>query len=70
MMPVSGAIMIAGSKTPGGKNNMLTLLVGFVGMVFVPALILSLVLTRLKKKTVEFLPQEDNLPFRMSSDIK
>ena len=49
---------------------MLTLLIGFVGMVLVPALILSLILTRLKKAPIEFPIQEDNLRFRMSSDIK
>jgi len=49
---------------------MLTLLVGFVGMVLIPALILSLILTRLKKVPTEFPLQEDNLRFRISSDIK
>ncbi len=49
---------------------MLTLLVGFVGMVLIPALILSLILNRLKKAPMEFPLQEDNLRFKISSDIK
>jgi hypothetical protein len=56
--------------TFGGITNMLTFLVGFVGMVLIPALILSLIMTRLIKSPVEFPPQEDNLRFKISSDTK
>ena len=49
---------------------MLTLVAGFVGMVLVPALILSLILTRLKKNPMDLPLQEDDLRFRMSSEIK
>ena len=49
---------------------MLTLVVGFVGMVLLPALILSLVMNRLNKAPSEFHLQENNLRFRISSDAK
>lgn len=49
---------------------MLTLVLGFVGMVLLPALILSLVMPRLNKAPSEFPLQEDDLRFRISSDVK
>jgi len=49
---------------------MLTLLVGFIGMVLIPALILSLIMARLNKSPVEFPLQEDNLRFKISTDSK
>ena len=49
---------------------MFTLLAGFVGMVLIPALILSLVMTRLNKTPAEFPLQEDNMPFTISSDTE
>jgi hypothetical protein len=49
---------------------MMTLLVGFVGMVLIPALILSLIMTWLNKSPAEFPLQEDNLRFKISSDTK
>jgi len=49
---------------------MLTLLVGFVGMVLAPALILSIILTRLKKNPMDLALHEENLRFKISPDIK
>jgi hypothetical protein len=54
----------------GGIVKMVTLVVGFVGMVLVPALILSLILTRLNKTSTELPLHEDNLKFRISSGTK
>ena len=47
---------------------MLTLLLGFVGIVLLPALILALIMSRLSKEPVEFPLQEDNLPFKITTD--
>jgi hypothetical protein len=47
---------------------MLTLLLGFVGLVLLPALILSLIMSRLSKDPVEFPLQEDNLRFKITTD--
>ena len=49
---------------------MVTLVIGFVGMVLVPALILSLIITRFKKTSPEPHLHEDNLRFRISSGTK
>lgn len=49
---------------------MLTLLGGFIGMVLLPALILSLVLTRLNKAPVEFPFRDENMRFKISPDVK
>ena len=49
---------------------MLTLVVGFLGMVLLPALILSLVMARFNKAPSELPFQEDDLRFRISSDAK
>jgi hypothetical protein len=49
---------------------MVTLVIGFVGMVLVPALILSLIITRFKKTSSEPHLHEDNLRFRISSGTK
>jgi hypothetical protein len=47
---------------------MLTLLFGFVGIVLLPALILSLIMSRFSKDPVEFPVQEDNLRFKITTD--
>lgn len=49
---------------------MVTLVIGFVGMVLVPALILSLIITRVNKNSSEAHLHEDNLRFRISSGTK
>lgn len=49
---------------------MLTLLVGFVGMILIPALILSLILGRVSRAPAEFPVGEDNLRFKLSSSSK
>ncbi len=49
---------------------MIILIIGFVGMVLLPALVLSLVMGRLNKAPSEYHLQEDNLRFRISSDVK
>ena len=49
---------------------MLTLVVGFIGMVLFPALILSLFMARFNRAPSEFPLQEDDLRFRISSDAK
>ena len=54
----------------GGSYKMLTLVVGFIGMVLLPALILSLVMARFNRAPSEFPLQEDDLRFRISSDAK
>ena len=51
----------------GGIDKMVTLVIGFVGMVLVPALILSLIITRFKKTSSDVHLHEDNLRFRISS---
>jgi hypothetical protein len=54
----------------GGIDKMVTLVIGFVGMVLVPALILSLIITRVNKNSSEAHLHEDNLRFRISSGTK
>lgn len=49
---------------------MLTLLIGFVGMVLLPALILSLVLNRLNKIPAEFPLRDESRRFTISPDVK
>lgn len=47
---------------------MLTLLLGFIGIVLLPALILSLIMTRFSNKQKDFPVQEDNLRFKITID--
>jgi hypothetical protein len=47
---------------------MITLLLGFIGIVLLPALILSLIMTRLSKDQKDFSFQEDNLRFKITTD--
>lgn len=47
---------------------MLTLLLGFIGIVLLPALLLSLIMSRLGKDPTEFPFQEDNTRFKISAD--
>ena len=47
---------------------MLTLLLGFIGIVLVPALLLSLIMSRLSKDQTEFPFQEDQTRFRITAD--
>jgi hypothetical protein len=49
---------------------MLTLVFGFVGMVLLPALILSLIMNRFTKAASEITLQEENLRFKISSDAE
>lgn len=47
---------------------MFTLLFGFIGIVLFPALILSLIMSRLSRDQFEFPFQEDNTRFKISAD--
>jgi hypothetical protein len=47
---------------------MLTLLFGFIGIVLLPALLLSLIMSRLSKDQTEFPFQEDHTRFRITAD--
>ena len=47
---------------------MLTLLFGFIGIVLLPALILSLIMSRLNRDRMEFPFQEDNTRFKITVD--
>ena len=54
---------------------MLTLIVGFVGIVLMPALILSLIMgriqrARIQKSPVDLYLHEDSLKFKMSPHVK
>lgn len=49
---------------------MTTLLIGFVGIVFIPALILSFILTKLNKPKSDYGFKDDSLTFTISSDSK
>lgn len=46
---------------------MLTLLLGFIGIVLLPALILSLIMTRFCNNQKDFPFQEDNLRFKITT---
>ena len=47
---------------------MLTLLLGFIGIVLLPALVLSLIMSRLGKNQMDFPFPEDNTRFKISAD--
>lgn len=47
---------------------MLTLFLGFIGIVLFPALILSLIMSRLSKDQTEFPFQEDAPRFKITAD--
>jgi len=47
---------------------MLTLLLGFIGIVLIPALVLSMIMSRLGKDRTEFPFQEDNTRFKITAD--
>jgi hypothetical protein len=47
---------------------MLTLLLGFIGIVLLPALILSLIMSRFCNYQKDFPFQEDNLRFKITTD--
>lgn len=49
---------------------MASLLFGFVGMVLIPALILSLIMGKLQKSPSDYGFQEESLKFTISSDPK
>ncbi|MGD9365290.1 MAG: hypothetical protein PVH87_06305 [Desulfobacteraceae bacterium] len=49
---------------------MASLLLGFVGMVLIPALILSLIMGKLHKSPTDYGFQEESLRFTISSDTK
>jgi hypothetical protein len=46
---------------------MLTLLFGFIGIVLLPALVLSLVMSRLSKDKLDFPFQEENVRFKITA---
>jgi hypothetical protein len=47
---------------------MLTLLFGFIGIVLLPALILSLIMSRLSKDQTDYSFQEDHTRFKITAD--
>lgn len=47
---------------------MFTLLLGFIGIVLLPALLLSLIMSRFSKDRTEFPFQEDHTRFRITAD--
>jgi hypothetical protein len=47
---------------------MLTLLLGFIGIVLLPALVLSMIMSRLGKNQPDFPFQEDNRRFKITPD--
>jgi len=49
---------------------MASLLIGFVAMVLVPALVLSMIMTKLNKSPVDYSFRDDNLKFTISTDAK
>jgi hypothetical protein len=51
----------------GGGETMTTLIVGFMVLVLVPALVLSVVLPRMTRRPAEFCMQDDCPKFTISS---
>ncbi len=49
---------------------MASLLIGFVSMVLVPALILSLIMGKFIKSSSDYVFRDDNFKFTISSDTK
>lgn len=49
---------------------MTTLIIGFVGLVLIPAAVLSLVLGRFNKMPSDIRHNEDQLKFTISPDVK
>ena len=47
---------------------MLTLLLGFIGIVLLPALVLSMIMSRLGRNQADFPFQEDNRRFKITAD--
>ena len=47
---------------------MLTLLLGFIGIVLLPALVLSVIMSRLSRNQTDFPFQEDNTRFKITAD--
>jgi len=47
---------------------MLTLLLGFIGIVLLPALVLSMIMSRLSRNQTDFPFQEDNTRFKITAD--
>lgn len=49
---------------------MLTLLIGFVGLVLVPAVVLAIILNQLLKRSYKTMDNSEELPFTMSSHLE
>ena len=49
---------------------MLTLLLGFIGIVLLPALVLSVIMSRLSRNQTDFPFQEDNRRFKITADTQ
>ena len=49
---------------------MTTLIIGFVGLVLMPAVLLAFILGRLNKKPADMCLNDDQLKFTISSDVK
>ena len=55
---------------PEVVNIMTTLIIGFIGLVLLPAAVLSIVLGRLNKAPSDMILNDDQLKFTISSDAK
>lgn len=49
---------------------MLTLLIGFAGLVLVPAVVLAIIMNRLLKRNYKTMDTSEELPFTMSSRLE